>query len=282
MSERIPYVKQSADWDGETAAVYRDPASGKYIVVEPQGDGTYGLGYSMSAEFDENQMMLKRGLTLENAKQILAGIADGSLEIGEKGIFKRTVAEAPEAPVAPEAPEKAKAPEKKKAPDGDKVSSDEGKKSDGEKNKGETEKKAKFEKKDSTEKKPSRKKKKAAKKAEAKRKADGKSKVRYSIATDINGEKYVNVDSDTEIRHSAKEIVKTLSEIVRTKFNSFVEVNGQKIGIKVKTAREWVYSKNAVQLKNSDNVAFEDKIKSFKTLPAPTDGNWSESPTNTK
>ena len=138
MSERIPYVKQSADWDGETAAVYRDPASGKYIVVEPQGDGTYGLGYSMSAEFDESRMMLKKGLTLEDAKTVLAGLADGSLEIGEKGIFKRTVSEATQAPAAPEAPEKAKAPEKKKA---------------------------KFEKKDSTEKKPSRKKKKAAKKA---------------------------------------------------------------------------------------------------------------------
>jgi len=70
---------------------------------------------------------------LEEAKNVLAGLADESLELGEKGIFKRGVAQAPEAPKAPDAPdapETVKAPEKKKAPEGDKVSTDEGKKPD--------------------------------------------------------------------------------------------------------------------------------------------------------
>ena len=58
---------------------------------------------------------------LEEAKNVLAGLADESLELGEKGIFKRGVAQAPEAPKAPDAPdapETVKAPEKKKAPEG--------------------------------------------------------------------------------------------------------------------------------------------------------------------
>ena len=245
-AERVPYVKQSGTWDGESSAIYRDPKSGRYIVVEPQSDGTYGIGYSVTAEFDENRMMLAKGLTLEDAKKVLAGLADESLELGEKGIFKRGVAQAPEAPKAPDAPdapETVKAPEKKKAPEGDKVSTDEGKKSDVDNEKAETDKKAK------PEKKQSRKKKKAAKKAEAKKAGV----TRYDIVALDDGKTYVKASRTVITSDTLEGRRKQISEF----FNKLLN-KSKAISIETLEGDRLVITKDETAFKARDNYRETD------------------------
>ncbi len=65
---------------------YREPKSGKYVLVEPAEDGSFRMAYSPTAIYDENNLMMKEGLSAEQVKKTLAGLSDGSLEIGENGI----------------------------------------------------------------------------------------------------------------------------------------------------------------------------------------------------
>lgn len=85
-AERLPYINQSAGWDGQSAAEYRDPKSGKYVFVEPSEDGTWRMAYSPTAVYDENNLMMKDGLDTEQVKKTLAGLADGGLVVGENEI----------------------------------------------------------------------------------------------------------------------------------------------------------------------------------------------------
>ena len=87
---------------------------------------------------------------------------------------------------------------------------------------------------------------------------------KYSIKKDSSGNNYVDVDeSIVSNNDSPKQIVKTLADMVRTKFTDFINVKGQKIGINAKTAKEWVYSNDAVKLNNMDSAAFIDKVNAF-------------------
>ena len=80
----------------------------------------------------------------------------------------------------------------------------------------------------------------------------------------IDGEQVVVVDTDVVSASDApKSILSILSNIVRTKFNRLIQVNGQVVGINQRTAKEWVFSKSANQLKNIDKQAFIDKSNAF-------------------
>ena len=88
--------------------------------------------------------------------------------------------------------------------------------------------------------------------------------VKYELKKDSSGNTYVDVDEslvkDTD---SPKQIALTLSEVVRNKFNDFVDVKGQKIGINQKTANEWVKSRDASSLLRLDKSKFIDKANAF-------------------
>ena len=89
-------------------------------------------------------------------------------------------------------------------------------------------------------------------------------KTKYAIKEDTFGNVYVDVDSNiVGNSDSPKQIAQALSDIVRTKFNDFVNVKGQKIGINQKTAREWVKSKEASSLLRMDKSKFIDKANAF-------------------
>ena len=88
---------------------------------------------------------------------------------------------------------------------------------------------------------------------------------RYAIKTSTDGNIFVDVDNSPFTQKSSpQEIAAMLAEIVRTKFNDFIQVKGQKIGINQKTAREWVRSKSAVALMNNNRVAFAHKANAFE------------------
>ena len=85
-AERLPYLNSSEAWNGEGAAAYRDPKSGKYIFVHQSEDGNWRMAYSPTAIYDENNLMVKDGISTEDVKKTLAGLRDGSMEIGDNSI----------------------------------------------------------------------------------------------------------------------------------------------------------------------------------------------------
>ncbi|MBR3967555.1 MAG: hypothetical protein IKJ91_10830 [Clostridia bacterium] len=89
------------------------------------------------------------------------------------------------------------------------------------------------------------------------------STAKYSISKDSEGKEYVSVDNDILEGKNNSDIPKILSDIVENRFNSLIEVDGQKIGINKKTAREWRMSKNAQSLLKNDSDTYQDKIKAF-------------------
>ena len=87
----------------------------------------------------------------------------------------------------------------------------------------------------------------------------------YSIEKSTEGIWFVEVDSPSGATTSdtPKDIARRLSEIVRNNFTKFVEADGQVIGINQRTAREWVSSKNAENLRKYSNQVFIDKQNAF-------------------
>ena len=89
-SERIPYVNEAQNWDGQTAAGYRDPKSGRYVFIEPSiEDGKWRLGISRTAIYDENDLLIKDGLAGDEIKKALAGLADGRMVMTSRGIVPK-------------------------------------------------------------------------------------------------------------------------------------------------------------------------------------------------
>ena len=83
------------------------------------------------------------------------------------------------------------------------------------------------------------------------------------LRKDKDGKTYVNIPVQKWGDMNSNELLKILSEVVRTKFNDWVEVHGQKIGINQKTAKEWVRSKDAQKLYFGKKAAYIDKINAF-------------------
>ncbi|MEE1279493.1 MAG: hypothetical protein UHH95_01510 [Oscillospiraceae bacterium] len=88
--------------------------------------------------------------------------------------------------------------------------------------------------------------------------------VKMQIRKNTDGNLFVDVENIVVSEsNSAKEISKILSNIVKEKFSDLVNANGQKIGIKQRTAKEWQNSKNAQYLLRNDSRKYFDKINSF-------------------
>ena len=92
VKERYANVREGASFDGSLSSegerVYRMD-DGRYAIVTADnregGEGKYRLGFSETAEFDENRvMMLEQGATAEEIRRAFGGISDGSLVVGEK------------------------------------------------------------------------------------------------------------------------------------------------------------------------------------------------------
>ncbi|MBO5321703.1 MAG: hypothetical protein J6B22_03740 [Clostridia bacterium] len=88
--------------------------------------------------------------------------------------------------------------------------------------------------------------------------------IKFDIKKSTDGNKYVQVDGGKIETESANDIAKILSNIVRNKFNDFIDVSGQKIGINGKTAREWQRSKDAQYLLANEKQKFADKLSAFE------------------
>jgi len=88
--------------------------------------------------------------------------------------------------------------------------------------------------------------------------------VKMSIRESTDGNLFVDVENIVVSESSsAKEISKILSNMVKEKFSELVNANGQKIGIKQRTAKEWQNSKNAQFLRRNDSQKYFDKVNSF-------------------
>ena len=86
---------------------------------------------------------------------------------------------------------------------------------------------------------------------------------RYVIKKDAQGNEFVDAPIWALDVKSQKDVGAALSELVRTKFNSWIDVYGQKIGINQKTANEWTFSKDAQNLYGKNKPAYADKVNAF-------------------
>lgn len=92
---------------------------------------------------------------------------------------------------------------------------------------------------------------------------NGAENAQYKILKDSGGNSFVDVPIWALDNTSINDVPKAIAEIVRTKFNGWVNANGQQIGINQKTAGEWVRSKDAQKLSRVDKTARNDKINAF-------------------
>lgn len=88
---RYMHAREGARWDGTLSEdgemVFRAP-DGRYMIVTSDamegGEGKYRVGFSETSEYDgEHIKVAGRSVTLADIKQGLAGLANGSLVIGE-------------------------------------------------------------------------------------------------------------------------------------------------------------------------------------------------------
>lgn len=86
---------------------------------------------------------------------------------------------------------------------------------------------------------------------------------RYVIKKDAQGNEFVDAPIWALDVKSQKDVGAALSELVRTKFNSWIDVYGQKIGINQKTANEWTFSKDAQNLYRKNKPAYAYKVNAF-------------------
>lgn len=83
----------------------------------------------------------------------------------------------------------------------------------------------------------------------------------YSIRTTPDGTVYVQADESVIPQGATdKDIAAILSDIIKTKFNNMIKVNGQSIGINKITNNEWRWSRNAQHLMQ-DNEVYTDKME---------------------
>lgn len=85
----------------------------------------------------------------------------------------------------------------------------------------------------------------------------------YSIETDANGDKFVDVTDDILEGKTEKDHAQILRDIIRNKFGNIIQANGQTFVINNKTGNEWMRSKSANKLYRKDNSVYLDKIRTF-------------------
>lgn len=94
----------------------------------------------------------------------------------------------------------------------------------------------------------------------AKNTAQTDGEVRYSIKTDTNGNKFVDVDSDIFDGTDGRSHASVIAEVISTKFGNLINANGQDIQINAKTNREWRMSNSARTLMQGDSMTYNDKL----------------------
>lgn len=85
----------------------------------------------------------------------------------------------------------------------------------------------------------------------------------YSIETDANGDKFVDVTDDILEGKTEKDHAQILRDIIRNKFGNIIQANGQIFAVNSKTSSEWRRSKSASSLYQKNNSAYLDKIRVF-------------------
>ncbi|MBR2414786.1 MAG: hypothetical protein IKB13_09820 [Clostridia bacterium] len=91
----------------------------------------------------------------------------------------------------------------------------------------------------------------------------GGAEVRYSIKTDANGEKFVDVEGRIPGYDSNETLAQLLGNVIREKFHNLIIINGQTFRVNQTTNREWQNSLAARKLKIKNKQGFEDKIDVF-------------------
>ncbi len=86
---------------------------------------------------------------------------------------------------------------------------------------------------------------------------------KYSIKRDIDGNKFVDVDSELFDTRDGESHAKTIARIIKDRFNNLIFVNGQQIQINKTTNDEWRRSNGADALRNRDSQGYFDKLKTI-------------------
>lgn len=81
-----------------------------------------------------------------------------------------------------------------------------------------------------------------------------------SIRVDIDGNKYVDVDTSIYDNTDGQSIAAVIAKIISTRFHNLISVNGQNIQINKTTNDEWRMSKSARFLQKTDTQAYNDKL----------------------
>ena len=90
-----------------------------------------------------------------------------------------------------------------------------------------------------------------------------KEQTKYQLRKDIDGETFVDVDSDIIKESDGRSIASVIAEIIKNKFNNLIETNNQLIRINATTNREWRRSNDAINLLKRSPAVYNDKIKSI-------------------
>ncbi|MEG1778574.1 MAG: hypothetical protein RR263_00615, partial [Oscillospiraceae bacterium] len=88
----------------------------------------------------------------------------------------------------------------------------------------------------------------------------GKSE-RFSVSTDADGKQYVVIDEDILSGVPKSEWVKTVKNVLKTKFAKGIDINGKNIGVNLTSRDEFTNSKYSQTLRTSDNQKYSDKYK---------------------
>ena len=81
-----------------------------------------------------------------------------------------------------------------------------------------------------------------------------------SIRVDIDGNKYVDVDTSIYDNTDGQSIAAVIAKKISTRFHNLISVNGQNIQINKTTNDEWRMSKSARFLQKTDTQAYNDKL----------------------
>ena len=90
-----------------------------------------------------------------------------------------------------------------------------------------------------------------------------KEQTKYQLRKDIDGETFVDVDSDIIKESDGRSIASVIAEIIKNIFNNLIETNNQLIRINATTNREWRRSNDAINLVKRSPAVYNDKFGAF-------------------
>ena len=87
--------------------------------------------------------------------------------------------------------------------------------------------------------------------------------LQFSIKTDIDGNKFVDVTEDILDTEDGQSIARTIQKIIFSKFKNLINVNGQKIQINKTTNDEFRRSNAANIYAKNSNIAYKDELRTI-------------------